>query len=408
MEVQKGVVGLPLWRSQSVQERAGNLTKNGADTLYRCRNPWAVRRQFVNVETGEVIRARCNCWECPHCGPRKVDLWRQLVAEAKPVLFLTLTKAGITIEQAARAFQTFIQALRRGSKGRGKNHVGARKAYPVEYFAVLEEHEDVENLGFHWHVLIVGVEDIPYKDVIQPLWMSATHYDEMTGQGAKIAWIERIRSNKAIGYVTKYLLKAVAVAQRGVREVKRERSVASEDELGNVFFERQEVTEEVVSKARRIRYSRHFFPESVAALREKLFNGMEEHLMETCELASGATSEEGQSDNGKPIETKQASSWQLVERDVEEVVNVEEYKQRRYAELTEGLVGLRGTDPAEYAKEKKRALADLSREVYKMVGGVYQRLSYEALVEALGDDKPISRRVISMWDYQRKQLGRVD
>ncbi len=125
-------------------------------------------------------------------------------------------------------------------------------------------------------------------------------------------------------------------------------------------------------------------------------------------LASEATSEEGQSDNGKPIETKQASSWQLVERDVEEVVNVEEYKQRRYAELTEGLVGLRGTDPAEYAKEKKRALADLSREVYKMVGGVYQRLSYEALVEALGDDKPISRRVISMWDYQRKQLGRVD
>ncbi len=230
-----------------------------------------------------MIRARCNCWECPHCGPRKVDLWRQLVAEAKPVLFLTLTKAGITIEQAARAFQTFIQALRRGSKGRGKNHVGARKAYPVEYFAVLEEHEDVENLGFHWHVLIVGVEDIPYKDVIQPLWMSATHYDEMTGQGAKIAWIERIRSNKAIGYVTKYLLKAVAVAQRGVREVKRERSVASEDELGNVFFERQEVTEEVVSKARRIRYSRHFFPESVAALREKLFNGIEEHSMETCE-----------------------------------------------------------------------------------------------------------------------------
>src|SRR6266567_4766388 len=192
------------WYELTVQERADRAERSGADTLHRCPDPWALRHYFINEAGGETVRARCNRWECPHCGPRKVDLWRQLVKEANPVLFLTLTKAGKTVEQAARAFQTFIQALRRGSKGRGKNRIGARLAYLVEYFAVLEEHRDMENVGFHWHVLLVGAEMIPYKEVIQPLWMSATHYNEETGEGAKIAHISRVRNARAIGYVTKY------------------------------------------------------------------------------------------------------------------------------------------------------------------------------------------------------------
>jgi hypothetical protein len=102
-----------------------------------------------------------------------VDLWRQLVKQAEPVLFLTLTKAGKTVAQAARALTTFMQALRRGSKGRGKGRVGAREAYPVEYFAVLERHNDFEQNGFHWHLLIKGVDHLPYKEVIVPLWISA-------------------------------------------------------------------------------------------------------------------------------------------------------------------------------------------------------------------------------------------
>lgn len=101
----------------------------------------------------QVVRAR---WDCLYCGPSKVDIGRQLVKLAEPTLFLTLTKAGKTVEEAARALTTFLQYLRRGSKGRGPNRIGAREAYPIEYFAVLERHRDFEENGFHWHLLIKG------------------------------------------------------------------------------------------------------------------------------------------------------------------------------------------------------------------------------------------------------------
>src|SRR5205823_12370476 len=66
------------------------------------------------------VRARCNRWDCLYCGPRKVDQWRQLVKAAEPTLFIILTKAGHTVEEASRALTTFLQYLRRGSKGRGQ------------------------------------------------------------------------------------------------------------------------------------------------------------------------------------------------------------------------------------------------------------------------------------------------
>ena len=82
---------------------------------------------------------------------------------ADPVLFLTLTKAGKTVQEAARALTTFVQALRRGSKGRGPNHLGARPSYPIEYFAVLERHKDFARNGFHWHVLLRALIVFPIK-----------------------------------------------------------------------------------------------------------------------------------------------------------------------------------------------------------------------------------------------------
>ncbi len=65
-----------------------------------------------------MVRAHCNRWDCLYCGPRKVDQWRQLVKAVEPTLLLALTKAGKTVEEAARALTTFLQYLRRGSKGR--------------------------------------------------------------------------------------------------------------------------------------------------------------------------------------------------------------------------------------------------------------------------------------------------
>ncbi|MBA2394395.1 MAG: hypothetical protein H0V70_16830, partial [Ktedonobacteraceae bacterium] len=294
---------------------------------------------------------------------------------ADPVLFLTLTKAGNTVQEAARALTTFVQALRRGSKGRGPNHIGARPSYQIEYFAVLERHKDFVRNGFHWHVLITNVDCIPYKEVVQPLWMSATHYiaatEEQEGRGAKIARIERIRNAKAIGYVTKYLTKSVAIGEKGAKEVQRERLVLVEDEQGK-RVEKQMFTEEVVSKAHRVRYSRNFFPERVADLRKRLFAGLENETMEpeNSELVEVAVvPEQG---NGLPLESEddqeevqeKRSPWMLKEKD----------------EFT--------NDIQEYRLRKRKALLSVLKDMES--GGVY-----------------LSRRVIGIWAYQRSELKRV-
>src|SRR2546421_4922604 len=95
----------------ALEVQADLAEKHGIDTLLYCPNPWALRHVFINQDTGEVVRARCNRWDCLYCGPRKVDTWRQLVKAAVPTLFLTLIKAGKTVEEAARALTTFLQHL---------------------------------------------------------------------------------------------------------------------------------------------------------------------------------------------------------------------------------------------------------------------------------------------------------
>ncbi len=391
-----------LWLPLSLEERADIAEKYGADDLHICPDPWAVRHSWVNRETGEEQRARCNRWECLYCGPRKVVLWRQLVGQADPVLFLTLTKAGKTVEEAARALTTFVQALRRGSKGKGPNRVGARVAYPVEYFAVLERHHDFERNGFHWHLLIKGVEAIPYKEVIQPLWMSATHYSEETGEGAKIGHIERIRNAKAIGYVTKYLTKAVSLGEAGTRQVKRDRTAIVQDERGEVRIGRETVMETVASKAHRIRYSRHFFPEKVSALRIRLFAGIDG--------SEEGASEAGQAQDGKPLESEEGrgcSTWILVDRHEGMRQEVEDYKQKRFIEVFSDLQEEYRTDKQGYEQKKRAALAVIVGEARELARAEYKRCKRAALLRALEEDRPLSRRIINIWHYQRQQARLV-
>ncbi len=393
MQAKRGVQDVHI---PSLDERVARAESNNIGELFYCKDIWAVRHYWINKETGEKHRARCNRWECLYCGPRKVNLWRQLVKEADPTLFLTLTKAGKTVEASARALTTFMQALRRGSKGKGPNCIGARAAYPVEYFAVLERHKDFERNGFHWHLLIKGVERIPYKEVIQPLWMSATHYDEATGEGANIGHIERIRNAKAIGYVTKYLTKALAVGERGKRYVERERVAIVRDAEGHVHLEKEAIVEQVTSKAHRVRYSRSFFPERVAELRMRLFAGVEHET-------------DGQEDNGKPLEDEgqeQRSKWVLCQHSSDEGGEVNDFKQHRYAELAEGLEDLRDDDPIAYERQKKTVSAQIWEESRGLVLEEYHQLRRKALREAIEDDKPLSRRVINMWAYQRQEMAR--
>jgi hypothetical protein len=398
MNMMKAIESSPHFTPLSAEEQAILAEQYGADTLYYCKDAWALRRYWQNKRTGETQRARCNRWACAYCGPRKVNLWRELVRQAEPVLFLTLTKAGKTVEEARRALTTFMQALRRGSKGKGPNHKGAREAYPVEYFGVLERHKDFERNGFHWHLLLKGVESIPYKEVIQPLWMSATHYrpatEEEAGQGAMIAHIERIRNNRAIGYVTKYLMKALSIGERGKKEVKREKEVLVVGDNGAHLVETQVVTELVTSKAHRVCYSRQFFPERVAELRQRLFAGLDHDMI-------------GKEDESKPVEESeegQGSDWMLVERDVEGYIDMQEYQRERYAELAEELEEMREADPEAYAEKKQVVVARIAREARLAVHQVYKQLNRKILMEALSEGKQISRRVINMWDYHRKQV----
>src|SRR6266702_2086292 len=343
-----------------LEEQADLAEKHKVDTLLYCPSPWALRHQFINQDTGEVVRARCNRWDCLYCGPRKVDVWRQLVKEAAPTLFLTLTKAGKTVEEAARALTTFLQYLRRGSKGRGPHHKGAREAYPIEYFAVLERHSNFEENGFHWHLLVKGVEFIPHE-VLKEAWSSARHSE------ADIVWIEAIRKPQVIGYVTKYLTKSLSLGEKGVRYEEREMTALALDDEGRFVEERYTTTVEVVSKARRIRYSRHFFPEKVADLRARLFAELEQEAMEQAEgqVAKGSapTKGAGQEDNGESVEDGSfvvRSPWSLIEQ-APFTQDIKEYRLRRRKVLLERLIDLRA-------------------------GQCH-----------------LSRRVISMWAYQRSE-----
>ena len=365
------ISSFPRFSLPSLDDQANLAEKHGIDTLLYCPDPWALRHVFINQDTGEVVRARCNRWDCLYCGPRKVDQWRQLVKAAEPTLFITLTKAGKTVEEAARAMTTFLQYLRRGSKGRGPNHIGARLAYLIEYFAVLERHSDFEENGFHWHLLVKGVDFIPH-DVLKEAWRSARHGE------AYIVDVQAIRKPHVIGYVTKYLTKSLSRGEKGLRQEEREKTFVGLDENGNVIEEQHTYTVELTSKARRIRYSHHFFPEKVALLRARLFAEMDEQSMEQTESVSSQdtsisnqeilnddtlASEADVDDNDKPLEDEpqplKRSSWSLVERE-EFTSDLQEYRRRRRVALVEALTDLR-------------------------------------------DGRNLSRRVINIWAYQRRE-----
>ena len=365
------VVRFPL---PSVEEQADLAENHGLDTLLFCPKPWALRHVFINQDTGEVVRARCNRWDCLYCGPRKVDQWRQLVKAAEPALFITLTKAGKTVEEASRALTTFLQYLRRGSKGRGPNHIGVREAYPIEYFAVLERHTNFEENGFHWHLLVKGFDFIPH-DILKEAWRSARHGE------AYIVDVQAVRKPHVIGYVTKYLTKSLSRGEKGVRYEERELGVISQDEEGNLVEERHTYTVELVSRARRIRYSRHFFPEKVSELRARLFAEIEQGSMEQTATESSTedspVGEADQVDNGKPVDVSEASEGENSKPGEEEkIVKRSSWSLVTCEEFTE--------DIQEYRRRRRKALV-------------------EALIE-LREGRNLSRRVINIWAYQRNEL----
>lgn len=307
----------------SFEEQKAIVKQYHAETLLFCPNPWALRHRYINQETGEVVRARCDRRDCLYCGPRKVDQWRQLIKLAEPTHFVTLTKVGWTIEEAARVYTTVLQYLRRGSKGRGPSHDGARPAYHLESFAVLEEHRDFENVGFHWHMLCKGVEYL-HKQVVSDALRSATK-----GR-SYIVHVEAVKNMRAVGYVTKYLTKEVTRERRGMREELREMIVLRPDEQGKMIQECSLETVQIMSRARRIRYTRHFFPASTAELRLRLFDGLGDASEIAIDQAAVPNIEEEPGVEENEQQAVKPSSWVLYEHDPFSR-EIEVYRERREA-----------------------------------------------------------------------------
>ncbi len=337
------------------------------ETLLFCPHPWALRHRFINKDTGETIRARCNRWECLYCGPRKVDMWRRLIKEAQPTLHVVLTKVGWTVQEASRTYTTVLQYLRRGSKGRGRGRLDVREAYPMECFSVLEEHKNFQRVGFHWHILVKGVDFLP-QPVVREALRSATE-----GR-SYIAHVRKVKNQRAVGYVTKYLTKEVTVERRGVKQEQRQEAtsvldavegvqdergssylyVVRHDRQGQPLVERVTQTVEQMSRARRIRYTHYFFPESTSALRARLFSDLGNGEI-ALDGPEGPDVDESEDEGRAPAR----SSWVLYEHDPFSS-NIQDYRDRRQSALEESLLHLRD-----------------GKQLY-------------------------SRRVVSVWDYQRK------
>ncbi|WP_376797251.1 hypothetical protein [Thermogemmatispora sp.] len=257
----------------AVERSARERLADGTWRWFVCGHPWALRHRLVSRETGEMVPMRCGRWSCRYCGPRKVLVWRRLIEQAEPALFVTLTRAGRTLQEASRALTTWVQAVRRGSRREG------RPAYRIEYLAVPEWHR---NGWLHWHVLIKGVAYLPHG-VISELWRSATRGrrqgEEAEEREAYVVYVERVRSGKVASYVTKYLLKAVGRWQ---------------------------------VRTRRLRYSRRFFEQSVAVLRRLLCGqGKAEEGQE--EERAGMLRQDGGVTDHPPAGDRTEAGWLLWE-----------------------------------------------------------------------------------------------
>src|SRR5712691_2242708 len=150
------------------------------------------------------------------------------------------------------------------------------------------------------------------------------------------AYIVRVRgvtNARAIGYVTKYLTKEVALERRGMRLVEQQRLVYRMDDEGQLRREPTTRLIEVMSRARRIRYTQHFFPASTAALRARIFAdlGQGEVALSPGGLVPDVADE-------APEEEPQASrgSWVLYEK-APYSDDLNDYYDRRREALVEAL-----------------------------------------------------------------------
>ena len=160
---------------------------------------------------------------------------------------------------------------------------------------------------------------------------------------------------------------------------------------------------ERLCKAHRIRYSRNFFPERTADLRGRLFGQQDEEEMsadaepgETVveEMAPDMWREDGKGEvslvEQAPIEVpgeQDSAICSGVQEQSASLVNGEVWPVRRSVWVLYESAPF-SDDIGEYKQRRRRALV-------------------ESLADLRGGKRMYSRRVVSVWAYQRKRLRRV-
>jgi hypothetical protein len=136
-----------------------------------------------------AFRARCKCWSCPTCGPRRRASLVRVAAAGNPTMFITLTSNPAIEGSPGDHARTLVAGWRQLLKLIRRHY----KYDKLEYLVVIEATRRGEP---HLHVLA-------RCKWIDQRWLSQ-QWERLTG--AKIVDVRRPRSTSAVSsYVAKYV-----------------------------------------------------------------------------------------------------------------------------------------------------------------------------------------------------------
>lgn len=204
--------------------------------------------------------------------------------------------------------------------------------------------------------------------------------------------MDRVKNAKFIGYVAKYLTKHIARGEKDTKERQREvteaqlRQVSDHtfevvcDDKGKPIERKRIQVDQVTSSARRIRYSRHFFPVSVEELRFRLFSQLDDpdQIERDTMSAQSAVADTEEPDSSLEEQPSEIPFDEFAEAEQPQ----DDSPSRPRWSLYEAEPFSK--DANEYRQRRRRALL-------------------EAMMVVRAGQWRISDRVISVWSFQRLQ-----
>lgn len=213
--------------AQAAPSSLVNIRVNGI------KSPECGRADFrlLNLETGEVRPVRCERWDCPVCGKINAWQWSNRVEVAKPRRFIMLSNIGANLDEAWLSMKLFNQTVR-------------REGIRFECFYVPELTPDHKLL--HCHMLEHGWD-----------------WSDQTGEGGYIRQAFLSDAARRAGMGSYVWIQALS----GVRNVS---AYAMKNVMGYTFKGSSAELWADNPGRRRVRYTRGFFPSSVAEIDAQL------------------------------------------------------------------------------------------------------------------------------------------